>query len=368
MECAGGGGGSARGSWFRLRSVAMSTPVDITVAIDPGHRDLLPPVAELLAPGTLGFLPDGNLLVIERRGGANGVVAREYAPGGAGPWSEVRSVPLKGVRGSPIGCAVSADGALLAAGQKTARVYAWPSGSTVASLPGVRYQLERSSLGFSPSGARVALADGGYVSPRNRTVTICDASTGAKLAAFKTDEWSFQWAAMPDESTVLTLGLAHDWVSGDEETDGQRVLGCYDVVSGAARWRRTLRADQWPCVDRAAGRVWVAGDEGPYATKHLLALSLADGAVLRTVGFSDDWRPGTAAPAVVGPSTLALPVSSYKHRATRYVVADVERGRVVAELGHGGERVGGVVPPTAHAETRRVAAEVDSFTFVWQVP
>lgn len=346
----------------------MSTIVDVTITIDPRPRDVLTPVAELLAPGTLGFLPDGNLLVIERRGGPKGVVVHEYAPGGAGAWGELRSAPLKGVRGSPIGCAVSADGALLAAGQKSARVYAWPSGATVASLPGVRHQLERSSLGFSPSGARVAVADGGYVSPRNRTVTVCDPSTGAKLAAIKTDEWSFHWAAMPDESTVLTLGLAHDWVSGDDETEGQRVLGCYDVATGAARWRRTLRADQWPGVDRAAGRVWVAGDEGPYATKHLLALSLADGAVLRTVGFGDDWRPGAAAPAVVGPSTLALPVSSYKHGATRYVVVEVERGRVVAELGHGGERVGAVYPPTAHAETRRVAAEVDSFTFVWQLP
>jgi len=346
----------------------MTTSVDVTVPIDPTPRDPLAPVAGMLDPGTLGFLPGGNLLVLHRPGGATGVVVHEHSPTGDGSWTEVRTATLKGVRGSPIGCAISADGTLLAAGQKKARIFDWPGGKALASLPGVRYQLERSSLGFSPSGARVAVADGGYVSPRNRTVMVCDAATGAKLGAIKTDEWSFVWAAMPDESTVLTLGLAHDWSFGGDETEGQRVLGCYDADTGAARWRRVLGAGQWPGVDRAAGRLWVAGDEGPYATKHLLALSIADGSVQRTVGFGDDWRAGKGAPAVVGPSTLAVLVSSYKHEATRYVVVDVERGLVVAELGRGGEDLGEVHPPAGHAETRRVAAVADGFTFVWQLP
>jgi hypothetical protein len=346
----------------------MTTLVDLEVAIDRKPRDPLRPAAELPHAGTMAFLPDGNLLVLHRPGGSSGVVVREHAPTADGTWSESRTAPLKGVRGSPLGCAVSADGARLAAGHKKARLYDWPGAAPGATLPGVRYQLERNSLGFSPSGARVVVADGGYVAPRNRTVTVCDTSTGAKLASIKTDEWSFAWAAMPDESTVLTVGLALDWVSGDEKTDGQRVLGCYDADTGRARWRRELRADQIPGLDLAAGRLWVAGDEAPYATKHLLALSIADGAVLRTIGLGERWRPGAAAPVAVAPSTLALAVSSSKYNAHRYVAVDVERGVVVAELGHGGDAVGAEFPAAAHAGTRRVAAEVDGTTVVWQLP
>ncbi len=346
----------------------MSNPVDVSVTIEPTARGPLSPVAELPVIGTLAFTPGGSLLVVERRWSERCLVAHEFAPGASGRWAEARAVTLKGVRGSPIGCAVSADGAFLAAGPKTARVYDWPAAKAIASLPAVRYQLERSSLGFSPGGARVAVADGGYVAPRNRTVTVCDAATGAKLSAIKTSEWSFQWAAMPDESTVLTLGLALDWVSGDEETDGQRVLGCYDADTGAARWRRVLRSDQRPGLDREAGLVWVADDEGPYATKHLLALRLADGSVARTVGFGDEWRADKTAPAVLGPSTLMIQVSSYKRGVTRAVVVDAEQGRVVAELGHRGELSGEAFPPTAHAGTRRVAATVEGATVLWQLP
>ena len=346
----------------------MNAPADFVVAIDRTPHAVLAPAAALPAAGTLAFLPDGALLVLQRTGGTGSVVVHEYAPTVEGPWAQARTAALKGVRGSPIGCAVSAEGARLAAGTKKARVFAWPGGAPVATLPAVRYQLERSSLGFSPDGARLVVADGGYVAPRNRTVTVCDASTGAKLAAIKTDEWSFVWAAMPDESTVLTVGLAHDWVSGDDETDGQRVLGCYDVDTGKARWRRVLRADQLPGLDLEAGRLWVAGDEAPYATKDLLALSIADGTVRRTVGFGEYWRPGAVAPAVVGPSTLALAVSSYRFGAHRYVAVDVERGVVVAELGHGGKQVGADFLPAAHAGHRRVAAAVDGTTVVWQLP
>ncbi len=347
----------------------MSTTIDVSVTIESTAHGRLSPVAELPVTGTLAFLPNGNLLVVERRWSEHCLVAHEFAPDAGGRWAEARAVTIKGVRGSPIGCAVSADGAFLAAGSKIARVYDRSTAQVVASPPAVRHQLERNSLGFSPSGARIAVADGGYVSPRNRTVTVCDAATGAKLTAIKTDEWSFQWAAMPDESTVLTLGLAFDWVSGDDETDGQRVLGCYDADTGAARWRRVLLGEQRPGLDRAAGRLWVADDESPYITKNLLALSLADGSVTRTVGFDDEWRADKAAPVVVGPATLMLPVKSYKRGGmTRTVVVDTEQGRVVAELGHEGDLSGEAFPPTAHVETRRVAATVEGATVVWQLP
>lgn len=296
---------------------AMSTTADVTVTLDPRPRDVIAPAAEIPVVGTLAFTPAGELLVLERRWSEGCVVVHEYAPTRDGAWEESRALTLKGVRGSPVGCAVSDDGALLAVGQKSARVYDRASGAVVAKPPAVRYQLHCASLGFSPSGARVAVADGGYVSPRNRAVMVCDASTGAKLATIKTGEWSFHRAVMPDESTVLTLGLALDWQYGDDETEGQRVLGCYDVATGAARWRRVLRADQYPTVDRAAGRVWVADDEGPYVTSGLLSLSLADGSVTRTVGFADGWRAGDAPPVALGDATVALAVKSYRQQSTR---------------------------------------------------
>ncbi len=347
----------------------MSTAVDVSVAIGSPMHERLSPVAELTVTGTLAFLPNGNLLVVERRWNEHRLLVHEFAPDADGAWVEARAVTIKGVRGSPIGCAVSADGAFLAAGPKVARVYDWPTATVIASPPAVRNFLERNSLGFSPSGARVAIADGAYVAPRIRTVTVCAAATGAKLTTIKTDEWSFQWVAMPDESTVLTLGLAFDWKYDDDETEGQRVLGCYDADTGAVRWRRVLRGEQRPGIDRAAGRLWVADDESPYITKNLLALSLADGSVTRTVGFDDEWRADKAAPAVVGPATLMLAVKSYKNGGmTRTVIVDTERGRVVAELRHEGELSGEWFPPTAHVETRRVAATVEGATVIWQLP
>ncbi len=347
----------------------MSTTVDVSVAIGSAAHARLSPVAELPVTGTLAFLPNGNLLVVERRWSEHRLVAHEFAPDANGHWAEARAVTIKGVRGSPIGCAVSAGGAFLAAGPKIARVYDWAAAKVLASLPTVRHQLERNSLGFSPSGARIAVADGGYVSPRNRTVTVNDAATGAKLTAIKTDEWDFQWAAMPDESTVLTLGLAFDWKYDDEETEGQWVLGCYDADTGAVRWRRVLRGEQRPGIDRAAGRLWIADTESPHITKNLLALSLADGGVVRTVGFDGEWRADKAAPTMVGPTTLMLPVKTYQNGGEmRTVVIDTERGRVVAELRHAGELSGEWFPPTAHLETRRVAATVEGATVVWQLP
>lgn len=346
----------------------MSAPTDVTVTLDPRPRAVVSPAAALPVMGNLAFTPAGDLLVLERRWSEQRVVVHEYAPTRDGAWAESRAVALKGVRGSPVGCAVTDDGAFLAVGQKSARVYDWPSGGAVSKLPAVRHQLQCSSLGFSPSGSLVALADGGYVSPRARAVLVCDAATGAKLATIKTDEWCFVRAMMPDEATVLTVGLAIDWEFGDDETAGQRVLGCYDVATGAARWRRVLRADQLPSVDRAAGCVWVAGDEAPYLTGPLLALSLADGSVVRTVGFADGWRPGTAPPVAVGPGTVALTLRTWEHPTLRYAVVDVERGHVLVELALDDEPRGADLPPAVHAGTRRLAARVGDATQVWQLP
>jgi len=346
----------------------MNTHPIVTVEIDHRAANALQPVAELPVAGTLAFLPNGNLLLLERRWQEHCVVVHEFAPSGAGDWSEVRAVTLKGVRGSPIGCAVSPDGARLAAGQKTAKVYSWPAGKAVASLPAVTYQLEYTSLGFSPSGALVVVADGGYISPRNRKVTVYDVATGDKRAVIKTDEWHFVQAMMLDESSVITLGLAVDWEFDDSETSGERVLGCYDAQGATVRFRRVLRGGQFVGMDPGARCVWVAGDTGPYAPQNLLSLAAKDGQVEREIAFADDWHADTTAPVVVGPATVALHVASYKHRVGRYVVIDAAAGRQVAVLGHPGSLNTGELPPAAHPATRRVAAVGRDKTFIWQLP
>ncbi len=196
---------------------------------------------------------------------------------------------------------------------------------------------------------------------------VCDVTTGAPVAAVKTDEWNFTRVSMPDEVTVLTLGLALDWEFGVPGTERQRVLGCYDVATGKARWRRTLQAGQFAGADRDAGLVWVADDSPLYLTASLLGLALSDGRVAREVAFGGDWRAGGSAPAVLGPTTLALDVASYQHKLGRTVVLDVAAGRQVALLGRPGGGNVGEYPMVAHAATRRVAATGEGKTYVWQL-
>lgn len=345
----------------------MSALVKTTIEVDHRSAHALAPVAELPVIGTLAFLPSGNLLVFERVFAQACVLVREYAPGGGG-WAEVRVVTLKGLRGSPVGCAASPDGTSVAVGLKTAKVSGWPGGKAVASMPGVKYQLERNSLGFSPDGALLAVGDGGYVSPRQRTVQVCDAATGDRRAAIKTGEWNFSRVAMLDATTVVTLGLALDWEFGDEIKGGQRVLGCYDAATGAARWRRVLSGGQFAGLDRDAALVWVAADAPTSSTANLLGLAASDGRVAREVAFGGDWRAGVPEPVALGPTTLALDVASYQHRVGRTVVLDVDAGRQVALLGRPGGGNVGEYPTVAHAETRRVAATGEGRTFVWQLP
>lgn len=344
----------------------MSTAAHVTVEIDHRSAQALGP-AEIPVCGTLAFVPGGNLLVFERSFERRCAVVHEYAPAGDG-WAELRAVTIKGLRGSPVGCAASPDGTRVAAGLKTARVYGWPGGGVVASMPAVKYQLERHSLGFSPDGALLAVGDGGYVSPRQRAVQVCDAATGDRRAAIKTAEWDFVRVAMPDAATVVTLGLALDWEYGDASTERQRVLGCYDVATARARWRRVLRDGQFAGVDREAGLVWVADDPAPYLAASLLGLALDDGHVVREVAFGGDWHAGGAAPAALGPTTLALEVASPQLRLGRTVVLDVEAGRQVALLGRPGGGDAGRCPLVAHAGTRRVAAAGEGKTFAWQLP
>ncbi|MEZ4406918.1 MAG: hypothetical protein R3A52_10630 [Polyangiales bacterium] len=340
----------------------MSTTADVTVTLDPRPREVIAPAAEIPVAGTLAFTTAGDLLVLERRWSEGCVVVHEYAPTQDGAWEESRALTLKGVRGSPVGCAVSDDGALLAVGQKSARVYDRASGAVVAKLPAVRYQLHCASLGFSPSGARVAVADGGYVSPRNRAVMVCDASTGAKLATIKTGEWSFHRAVMPDESTVLTLGLALDWQYGDDETEGQRarLLRRRDrrraVAAGAARGPVPHR--------RPRGGSRLGGERrGPVRHERPVVAVARGRERCATVGFGDGWRAGDAPP-----------VARRHDRRARGEVVPAERrcgGRWSAgpwsRSSRRGELRGGDLPPVVHVGTRRVAATVGDRTSVWQL-
>jgi hypothetical protein len=86
------------------------------------------------------------------------------------------------------------------------------------------------------------------------------------------------------------------------------------------------------------------------------------------VAFGGDWRAGGAAPAVLGPATLALGVESSRLGIGRTVVLDVTAGRQVALLGRPGGGNAGDYPMVAHPETRRVAATGEGRTLVWQLP
>lgn len=312
-----------------------ATPPPVAISIDP-TTNLRAPDAVLSVGGTLGFTPGGNLLVLKRLTGGRAEVY-EFTPGADG-WTEARKVEIKGSSGSPLAAAISPDGTRLAFGPKTAKVYGWPSGKAVASAGAVKYGLAVNSVGFAPSGAWLVVADGGRVSPRNRTVTVVDAKTGDKRAAIKTDEWCFVQAGMLDDDTVVTLGLGLEWDLDKGSTDDDLVLGCYDVTSGKARWRRPLHGGQRAGLDAAARQVWIADDVAPHGTGAALCLAADDGRVLRSLAFSDGWRAGRAPAVVVRPGLVAVEVvtGEGKAREPRFVLLDVETARQVATLGEEG--------------------------------
>lgn len=162
----------------------------------------------------------------------------------------------------------------------------WPGGELVASLEGVKHQLERESLGFSPSGARLAIADGGYVTPPNRTLRVFATSDGSELARIKTDEFSFHQVAMLDDDTVVIRGLRHDFVF-DSQTEPQHVLACYDVPSGRARWRlRRWSRDLVFALDLEQRWVWTSAEvpisPGVGVGRDLVALACDDGSEVAT--------------------------------------------------------------------------------------
>jgi hypothetical protein len=337
----------------------------MTIAVQLGAMDgpLLPPIAALPVVGAPGFTPGGLLLVLERRVHQGWVMVHEFGPR-AGGFAPLGSASLRGLYGAPIGCAVSPDGRRLAAGLRTARLFAWPGGAPVGRAPAVRHQLAYRSLGFSPSGALLAVADGGYVSPGGRVVHVCDATDGARLAAVKTREWCFTQVQLLDDSTLVTLGLALDWRSGEPATAGQRVLGCYDVDRRRPRWRRLVRAGQLAGVDGDAGLVWVAGDEHDGAATRLLGLAADDGRVVRTLEFPDGRRPDLGPPTPLGPTTLVVTTTG---GGPRLAVVDVD-GRTLAALA-GSERLAGVELPVAvDRGARRLAAVCGGRTLVWQLP
>ena len=208
---------------------------------------------ELVLPysGSPSFLPSGDLLVLDYDFDAGLVRAHQLANPG---WAEVRTVELKRNRGAPMGRAVSADGRFVAVGSHTAALHAWPEPRPFAKLPAVKYHLERESVGFSPSGLHVAVADGGYVSPMQKKLTVCEVANGKEVSKTKTREWAFYQVVMLDEGRVLVLGLSEDFEFGNPSYEGHRMLACYDTTTGDALWRRELHASQAISAD-AQGRV-----------------------------------------------------------------------------------------------------------------
>ena len=266
----------------------------------------LDPIATLPVGGTLGFLANGDLMVLERRWETllgqqtstpdKRVLAHQFA---AGAWTKVAEQAIKMPLGSPLGCAASPDGAAVAAGYKTVTLVAWPSGKVMASLKGVKYPLERDSVCFSPSGARLAVADGGYVTPVDRWLRVYDARDGMDLAKILTDEFSVWQTLMPDDDTVLVWGLRHDY-DYNSTREPQRVLACYDVPTGEVRWRRRYWSQgHRMALDVHAGRLWTSGehvieleDRLSGVERSLESLSLEDGTTLRTIALNDLAYPG----------------------------------------------------------------------------
>ncbi|WAS96554.1 hypothetical protein [Nannocystis punicea] len=347
----------------------MSATPPVTITIDL-TTNLRAPDAVLPVGGTLGFMPSGNLLVLKRLTSGRAEVY-EFTPG-EGSWTEVGKAEIKSSSGSRAGGAISPDGTRCVYGPKTAKVYGWPGGKAMASLGAVKYSLGANTVGFSPSGAWVVVADNGRISPRQRTVTVFDAGTGEKRAAIKTDEWCFVQAGMLDDDTVVTLGLHLDWDVAKGWTDDDLVLGCYDVTTGAARWRRKIHDGQRFALEPVARQVWIADDGAPHGTGAELCLAADDGRVLRSIAFSSGWRAGRLPPVVVRPGLVAVgvvPVDG-KPQDARFVLLDLEAGRQVATLGEGrGTDYNFDCFATAHTASQWLAS-VDFFgneTYLWRL-
>jgi hypothetical protein len=331
------------------------------IRIDPRAKALAP---ERVLPfaASPAFLPDGDLLLFEYDGDHGLVRVHQLANRG---WATMRTVELKRNKGAPVGRALSADGRLLAVGSRRAQLHDWPSGAPVCKLKAVKYHLERESLGFSPSGRFVAVADGGYVSPMQKKVTVHDAATGAAVAQVKTREWCFSQVSMLDDGRVLVQGLSEDFAFGEPAFEGHRVLACYDTTTGDTLWRRELHASQAASVD-AQGRVWVATDVSPHLTEGVVGLGGVDGAVLHSLSLGPDWRPTAAAPVAIDGTRLAVELVSSRGSARPYVVVDVASGAQVARLTHPRDDVGQVTP-AAHAATGCLAALVEGQVCIWRL-
>lgn len=267
----------------------------------------LAPVARVPAAGSLAFLANGDLLVMERSWEtelalAAKAVAKEQCVRvhqfDARTYERVASGTIRGLKGSPIGCAASPVGDVLAAGYKLVKLVDWPDAKAIASLKGVEHHLERASLGFSASGERVAVGDGGYVRPANPFVRVFSALDGSELAKLRTGEFSLKQVAMMDDETVVVRGLRVDYAYGSR-TEPQHVLACYDVSTGEARWRRRYwSAERWFFADVARGHLWTSGehiltDESGTAAveRGLECISVRDGATAASLATAHDVYP-----------------------------------------------------------------------------
>lgn len=350
------------GTWSRALTPSAPLPHALPVSNSPSA---LRPVAEVPSAGTLRFLSSGDLMVLERRWestmGASGavssreerVVARQYAPRKEG-WVPICESSVSKVPSSPIGCAASATGNAIAVGFKTVHLVAWPDAAPIAALKGVKHQLERHSLDFSPSGALLAVGDGGYISPPNRVVRVFETAGGTEVHKIKTDEFSFRLLAWADERTLLVLGMRHDFVFGSR-TEPQHVLACYDVPSGKPKWRLRLWAQhQSFSLDARGESLWISGElpvEGGASTQDLVCLSVNDGTRTREINTSGrhpsgvfgvtahhlivGWQSSAACDAVEieGGAMTPLRDASSGDALLPYAAAHAETGRVALSLG-----------------------------------
>ncbi|MDP3275704.1 MAG: hypothetical protein Q8Q09_10950 [Deltaproteobacteria bacterium] len=334
--------------------------------IDPLSPALsIDPVARIDLAAAPSFDRDGNLVLIERQWD-QGLLVIHRARAGAG-WQRETETTLKGFRSAPVGVAVDPTRGRIAAGMKTAKLFEEGATSSSVSFLSVKYQLEWCSLGFSPSGASLAIGDGGYVAPKQRNVHVCDASTGEKRATIKTDEWHFSHVAMLDDDLVVCRGLAFDWDFDDAERSGEQVIACYDVATKRARWRRAQRTGQCFSVDNARKLTWLTTETAPFAWDAHVAID-ADGTIAYEIKYSGGYEPSVSPPVAVGSSLLVLSVTSRDAKHERTLVLDVEAQRVVATLNNATKMEFVERPPAVHADTARFAAVCErNHTLLWEL-
>ena len=218
---------------------------------------------EVPGSGTVGFTEDGSGVLLERiherQTAAKGVELRAFdASGSIAVEHTLKQVP----KGIPVGCAVSPTGEQVAAGFKSVPLFDVPTGKKVGSFKGPKRHVGRESLAFSPDGARLAIADGSYVNPRDRNVRVFDIASGEEQVRIKTPAWQMDQVVFAGDDLLVLSGLHHTYEFKDRSTHPMVVCAC-EIDTGKTRFEVRLAPNRRGfTVDLHRRVVWVVMPEG----------------------------------------------------------------------------------------------------------